>query len=183
MPWTYPPNYRDFSSADEYMRYWLAWEYKANPCFYRIHANCIGAALEVSYLLTKPWVLADMVFKQPHYDEAAGYFDPTKWSAVAEEAGFYDRGTQRWDDVTFFPLPGDLLSYAPWHMRFPKYEPQHMVVAVSHFSEGELLCFEKQSPGSLPQQYEIWYYQLRPCKSIASEWNRVYTPPYSIVED
>jgi len=68
------------SSADDYIKFWLAWE-KLNPCKYRKHANCLGAALELSSLYTGSGVDADV--------GENGYADPRfVWPKLLDEGEF-----------------------------------------------------------------------------------------------
>ncbi|HDQ73893.1 MAG TPA: hypothetical protein ENN19_17620 [Chloroflexi bacterium] len=152
MPWTYPPNYRDFSSADEYMRYWLAWEYKANPCYYRIHANCMGAALEVSYLYTKPW-RDEIPLSASYLGPASGYGAIEKWHELVKTSLYFHPAWEMKPGTLFvFAVPAGGL----------KLDYVHMAVLASNSEE---MCFEKQSP-HLPNAY----YQFRFCKDILLEY-------------
>jgi len=168
-----PTPLEEFNSADEYMRFWLAWEYvvEENRCVYRKHANCMGAALEASYLYTKSW--REDAWKDI-FDEGSQYFnlnngygDITQWRQLVKDGHF-----TRVKEMS----AGHVVATPGAH---------HVALVTGHFAGGGLLCFEKQSPGTVfppfpapigkTQQYEKWYYRLIPCDSITV--NRIYAPP------
>ncbi len=149
---TLDPNYDDDElfngDANRYMQYWLAFE-KLNPCRYRLHANCIGAAYAVSYLYRGwTWPILDN-----YVDSNNGYGDPKHWKTIVDVEKYF-----KWDTWPHRKKAGDIIAYVRRDTDglFP---PQHMIVITAESG----MCFEKQSPGSQENQYEKWYYQLRPC--------------------
>jgi hypothetical protein len=141
------PSFRHFSNADEYMRYWLAWEQK-NPCHFRSEANCLGTALELSALL-KPWRpdVKMKIFQFPFYDPFVGYGDPLHWNQLVEQAGL--------SEIRPPSLPGDIGA------RFSGNDLDHVAMATHQ----EQLCFDKEGI--------YGHYQLRPCSEIGlTRWYR-----------
>ncbi len=141
------PDDKTFTTADDYMRYWLAWE-KANPCCYRAKANCMGAALEVSKLY-KGWsspALVDGDYTAGDY-ETTGFMQPEFWPKWVKKGYFIGEWVIHSND------PGDIITYTP-NRGSEKGYPAHLMVITDHNG----MCFEKQSP-QLPRAY----YQLRTC--------------------
>jgi hypothetical protein len=162
------PNYKNFNSdPDGYIRYWLAWE-KANPCCYRAGANCMGAALEVSYLHTRYGNWEATVLTNRYLRSDDGYGDVERWFELVKKGYFqvdYDRFRLKYQPIRgpHIPLspapllPGDIITYEPGFVAglFKDPIPDHMVVVTKHNANGQLLCFEKQSRKG--------YYQLKDC--------------------
>jgi RHS repeat-associated protein len=135
--------HRSFSNADEYMRYWLAWEYMANPCHYRLHANCLGAALEVSGLYTGKDFSS-------HINDTDGYSSPeTDWPEARDHfrhALIYIGGK-----------PGDLYRTSLNLIRLDI--DAHFAVRTAHSSsDGGTLYFHKMGPKG--------YYELEPLSGV-----------------
>ena len=157
-----PLDFHRFASADEYMKYWLAWEYvvKENRCVYRKYANCLGTALELSYLYTRPWQreYKEEIFEgEDYYDKEAGYGDPPKWYKGLGQ---------------LFSLGGMYAGHVAVTIGTPADGPYHFAIVTNHYEGGRQLCFEKQTP-HLPDVY----YRLIPCDEILYPIEQVVYPP------
>jgi hypothetical protein len=162
-PVVLPANHMRFAGdPDGFMRYWLAWE-KANPCCYRDEANCMGTALEVSYLYSKSSFVKRALNTPRYFNTANGYGDVQSWRDLRPEAFYYILGVAL--------MPGDMLvqSAKPYMDPLLRAQgrddvvssiPKHFMAATDHFQDGLRLCFEK---GGTEHPY-----QLRPCSWIVA---------------
>ena len=153
---TLATDYDDSSvtTADDYMRFWLAWE-KANPCCYRAGANCLGAALEVSGLYTGK--------DFGSYIRKGGYSDPiTDWPGARKHFwASYPR------NYGWLAAPGDL-----YRTSFDAFNPAvdaHFAVRTAHSSSGGTLYFQKQGPKG--------HYELLPLSKVPRWWTVEYYIP------
>ncbi len=163
----FKPNYDSAptDTPDGYMRYWLAWE-KKNPCCYRDKANCMGAALEVSYLYTQlSSHRNDILTKKKYLNQDNGYGEVVNWPDLEEGyiySGYFKQDTSKRES------PGDIIIYQVKNKDSEQYIqppgvhssefPSHMVVVIDHQDKkegGGQLCFEKQATTG--------FYQVKPC--------------------
>ncbi len=170
-------NFDQFSSADDYMRYWLAWEI-ANPCNYRAEANCIGAAMAVSSLYKNLSGTASIMKNRKYVDEL-GYGNIHNWYELPRLGYFSEIYRQQMStgDVAAYSSPTwAYLGY--FDDKMEGYRPNqvtHMTVATTHQMSGQRLCFEKQGTKL--------YYQLRYCDDTSGyeQLNEyIYTPNASL---
>lgn len=131
---------------------------KENRCVHRKHANCLGTALELSYLYTRPWQAGykDKIFEvEDYYNINVGYGEPREWYEGLDQ---------------LFSPGGMYAGHVAVTDGTPAVGPYHFAVVTNHYEGGRQLCFEKQTP-HLPRVY----YRLIPCDEIAIK-EFVYPP-------